>query len=290
MNSGIFLIDKPVGISSAQAIARVKKQVGAKKIGHAGTLDPGASGLLVCLTERATKLAHFAEAGKKKYSGTIRFGVTTHSDDLSGEVLSTSDKRPEWDEVLSAAKEFLGEIEQIPPQVSALKVDGQRAYQRVRKGETVELAPRRVTVEEFLLERRSVDEAVFTVTCSKGTYIRSLARDLGASLGCGGCLATLRREASYPFFLKDARPLEEISTKDLLAWPLLFPRSQQIIVSAKEAAALENGNEKTIAEIARRLPTRPDASHAVCVEEASLQPLGLFVYEDCWRFGMHLGR
>lgn len=215
--SGILVLDKAAGISSAKAIAQVKHKLGVKKIGHAGTLDPAATGILICLINKATKMAKQFEGGEKIYSGTFKFGVTTDTDDLDGLVTAHCDVIPDFSAIKEAAEGFVGTIEQTPPAVSAVKVDGVRAYDLYRsKGIVPVLKSRSVTVREFVVEPTEAHDIVrYTIRCTSGTYIRSIARDLGALLQCGCAVATLRRIGSAPFLEKHARSLEDISIGDI---------------------------------------------------------------------------
>ena len=210
---GILLLDKPAGITSNAALGRAKRIIGVKKAGHTGTLDPMASGLLVLCFGQATKVAGFLLDADKAYEAVVRLGVTTDSEDAEGEVLERR-AVPELDEqgLESVLRGFRGAIEQIPPMHSALKHKGQRLYELARKGETVERPPRAVVIHELEILDRDDETLRLQVRCSKGTYIRSLARDIGASLGCGAHLAGLRRTASAPFDLRDAVELEALES------------------------------------------------------------------------------
>lgn len=206
---GILLIDKPQGITSNAALTRAKRTLGIKKAGHTGTLDPMASGLLVLCFGQATKVAGFLLDADKAYEAELRLGVTTDSEDAEGEVLETRTV-PTYDagRIENVLAEFRGSIDQIPPMHSALKHKGQRLYDLARKGETVKRPPRSVVIHELKLLDFDGETLRLAVRCSKGTYIRSLARDIGEALGCGAHLAGLRRTASAPFALADAVELE----------------------------------------------------------------------------------
>ena len=213
----LLLVDKPAGLSSFDVIRRLRPLLGTKKIGHAGTLDPAATGLLICLVERgATRLQDRFMSLPKTYTGTIRLGQTTDSYDADGEVVETNDAEHITDADLDAARQqFLGDIEQRPPMYSAVKVEGERLYKKARRGETVERALRPVSVYRFDLEPRRGDESRkddvdFVVECSKGTYVRSLAHDLGEKLGVGAHLAALRRTAIGPFGVEEAWTLDAL--------------------------------------------------------------------------------
>jgi len=203
--AGIILLDKESGPTSFQLVQRVRRLTGIAKVGHAGTLDPMASGLLVVGVGPATRLLRFLSEGGKSYRGVVRFTGSTDTDDATGTFLDRGHADFSDDELRRALDQFTGEIEQLPPRVSAVKVQGKRAYALVRDhGENPELKPRRVVIEEISLLRREGDEAEIRVRCGGGTYIRALARDLGERLGCPAHLASLRRETVGPFTLSRA--------------------------------------------------------------------------------------
>jgi tRNA pseudouridine55 synthase len=214
--SGLMIVDKPPGVTSHDVVSRVRRLAGTRKVGHAGTLDPMATGVLVTGVNRATRLLGHLTLTEKAYDATIRLGATTTSDDAEGELISTA-PTGDLDEVRirSALAAFVGDIEQVPTAVSAIKVDGRRAYERVRAGEDVQLAARRVTVHALDVHRvRPAGELVevdISVRCSSGTYIRAIARDLGAELGVGGHLGALRRTAVGPFTLDDTHTLDQLA-------------------------------------------------------------------------------
>lgn len=207
--SGIVVVDKPAGMTSHGVVARVRRTLGTRKVGHAGTLDPMATGVLVLGVERATRLLGHLMLTEKTYEATIRLGATTTTDDAEGEVTATTSAAHLTETTVRAAlAAFEGEIQQVPSTVSAIKVDGKRAYARARAGEDVELEARTVTIHDieagrFLPQGDFLDLEI-RVACSSGTYIRAIARDLGTSLGVGGHLTALRRHAVGPFTLEDA--------------------------------------------------------------------------------------
>lgn len=215
--NGVLVIDKPAGMTSHDVVARVRKIFQTKKVGHAGTLDPDATGLLILGLGNATRLLSFAQDGPKRYIATASFGSTTTSQDASGDVIETKPVDIDRLQIENAAGSFVGDIEQIPPMVSAVKVGGERLYKKARRGEEVERKPRPVTIHALKLTSFTPDppEADFDVTCSPGTYIRTLVHDIGQSLGCGAHLKTLRRVEAAGFSESDARTLEEVSTADL---------------------------------------------------------------------------
>ena len=226
---GILLVDKPAGVSSHTVVARVRKAFGIRKVGHAGTLDPDATGVLVLGVGRATRLLGYLTKSQKSYSSRIRLGVATDTDDAAGEVREITSCRDVTDvAVRSALDDQVGIIDQVPSAVSAVKVDGRRAYSRVRAGETVELAPRRVTIHSLditgihrevttgdTVSQESIPQETIDVdievTCSAGTYIRAIARDAGARLGVGGHVLTLHRTRSGDFDIAETHDLDEIT-------------------------------------------------------------------------------
>ncbi|MCW5748877.1 MAG: tRNA pseudouridine(55) synthase TruB [Alphaproteobacteria bacterium] len=209
---GWLNLDKPVGLSSAQAVARARRLFGAAKVGHGGTLDPLANGVLPIAFGEATKTVAWVMDGPKEYRFTLRFGVATATDDAEGAAIATSDVRPADTELVQILSRFRGSIVQRPPVFSALKVAGQRAYAQARAGVAVTLAPRRVDVLAFeFLERTDTDNAILWVRCGKGTYIRALARDIAEALGTVGHVAALRRTACGPFREADAITLDRLA-------------------------------------------------------------------------------
>jgi len=287
---GILLLDKPCGLSSAGALSKVKKNLNLSKAGHCGTLDPDATGLLVILANEATRLADYIQDGAKIYSGILRLGVETESHDFSGKVLKTCDKIPEFAEVLASAEQFLGEIEQIPPQVSAIKVNGERAYELARKGEVFELKPRKVEVKKFDLSPRSREEVEYRIECSKGTYVRSLVRDLGAKLGCGACVQTLRREASFPFSARESKVLTEISIEDLLPWESAFPSLLRIPMEPAAVRLIQGGDQRPLLQIIPK-ETKSNSPLAIYEVEGSGQSIGLLSLEsNRWKLAVNVVR
>jgi tRNA pseudouridine55 synthase len=209
-SSGLVIVDKPSGWTSHDVVARLRRTLGTRKVGHAGTLDPMATGVLVVGFGRATRLLGHLMLTEKTYAATVRLGVVTSTDDAEGEVLTTAaTEHVNEADVRAAIAGQVGEIDQVPSSVSAIKVDGKRAYARVREGEDVELPPRRVTIHEAEAGefRRDGDALDFElrVRCSSGTYVRAIARDVGEALGVGGHLTALRRTSVGPFTLDDAR-------------------------------------------------------------------------------------
>jgi len=208
---GWLILDKPSGMTSNQALGAVKRLYKPKKAGHAGTLDPLATGMLPIAFGEATKTVPFVMDGRKVYRFTVTWGLETNTDDSEGVGIDSSPLRPEVEAVRSALAEFRGAIEQVPPQFSALKVDGQRAYDLAREGETVDLAARTIHVHRLeLIEAPDREHAIFEAECGKGTYVRSLARDLGRRLGTCGHVSALRRLSVGPFAEKTMISLEKL--------------------------------------------------------------------------------
>jgi len=202
--SGLLPVDKPTGMTSHDVVARVRRRLGQRAVGHLGTLDPGASGLLVLVLGAATRCALVWQGGRKTYAGTARFGIVTDTQDTGGRVLAQSDARPTESQVRAAAERLVGDLDQVPPMVSAIQQDGERLHALARRGITVKRAARRVRVDAWRWLSFARDEAAFEVDCGPGTYVRTLVHDLGSSLGCGAALAALRRTRSEPFTLLQA--------------------------------------------------------------------------------------
>ncbi|MCO1618176.1 tRNA pseudouridine(55) synthase TruB [Micromonospora sp. CPM1] len=249
---GLIVVDKPGGMTSHDVVARIRRLARTRRVGHGGTLDPMATGVLVIGVGRATRLLTYVIGAGKSYVATIRLGQSTVTDDAEGEVVATTPAGAVTDAGVRAALAALtGEIDQVPSAVSAIKIDGQRAYKRVRDGEAVELPARRVTVSrlDVLAIRRDVPDVVdvdVDVTCSSGTYIRALARDAGAALGVGGHLTALRRTAVGGFTLAEAATLDQLEERapDVVNLPLdaaaarFFPRRD---ATADETRVLSHG-------------------------------------------------
>ncbi|HWW49244.1 MAG TPA: tRNA pseudouridine(55) synthase TruB [Xanthobacteraceae bacterium] len=210
---GWVALDKPIGMTSTQAVAVVKRLFKAKRAGHAGTLDPLATGGLPIALGEATKTVPFVMDGRKRYRFTVRWGEERDTDDTEGSVVATSDKRPTIEAVEALLPQFIGAIEQVPPRFSAIKIQGERAYDLARDGEVVELKPRTVEIMEFVIvEQPDADHTVFEAECGKGTYVRALARDMGRLLGCYGHISSLRRTLVGPFEEADMIPLDQLET------------------------------------------------------------------------------
>jgi tRNA pseudouridine55 synthase len=256
-DAGIVVVDKPAGITSHDVVGRCRRIFGTRKVGHAGTLDPMATGVLVVGIERATKILGLLTTTDKSYAATIRLGQTTSTEDAEGEVLQSVSARAVTDgQIGDAVGALRGEIAQVPSTVSAIKVDGKRAYKLVREGQTVELAPRNVRIERFdvLAIRRhgEIIDVDTEVDCSSGTYIRALARDVGAALGVGGHLTALRRTRVGRFGLDQAATLDDLAERPRLSYSLdeaclqSFPRRD---LTDAEAEDTRHGRPLTTAGI-----------------------------------------
>lgn len=209
--SGWLVVDKPAGITSTAVVNKVRWAMDAKKAGHAGTLDPDATGVLAVALGEATKTVPYITDALKAYRFTVTLGAATNTDDAEGEVIATSDARPSDDQIKDALDQFIGDIMQVPPKFSAVKIDGQRAYKLARDGEDVEIAARPLWVEELVMtDRPDADHVELEMICGKGGYVRSIARDLGDALGCYGHVRELRRIWSGPFDAEDGLSIEQI--------------------------------------------------------------------------------
>jgi tRNA pseudouridine55 synthase len=249
--SGWLVVDKPAGLTSTAVVNKVRWALEAKKAGHAGTLDPEATGVLAVALGEATKTVPYITDALKAYTFTVRLGQATNTDDAEGEVIASSDDRPTDEQIKEALQPFLGDIMQVPPKFSAVKIDGQRAYKLAREEEDFEIAARPLWVEELILvDRPDADHVVLEMTCGKGGYVRSIARDLGAALGCHGHVKELRRIWSGPFDAADGLTFDDIErmarTPELDEY--LHPLEQgladlpQVRCTPEGAAKLRNGN------------------------------------------------
>ena len=233
--SGWLIIDKPAGPTSTAVVNKAKWALGAKKAGHAGTLDPAATGILAVALGEATKTVPFITDATKCYEFTVNLGASTNTDDADGTVLHTSSTRPSDAEIKDALNGFVGDIMQVPPAYSAIKIDGERAYKRARDGEEFEIAARPLFVEELILVARpDADHVVLEMTCGKGGYVRSIARDLGDRLGCLGHVQTLRRVWSGPFDLDHAISYETL--ENLAKDPALDDHIQPLEIGLTDLA------------------------------------------------------
>jgi len=249
--SGWLIVDKPAGVTSTSVVNKVRWALDAKKAGHAGTLDPAATGVLAVALGEATKTVPFITDALKCYRFVVQLGASTKTDDAEGEVIATSDARPSDDEIRTALHAFEGDIEQVPPQFSAVKVDGERAYALARAGEEMDLAARPLFVESLvMIARLDADQVELEMVCGKGGYVRSIARDLGQNLGCLGHVAWLRREWSGPFEASDGISLDQIDAlaktpeldAKLLPLELGLDDLPQLKATPEGAVRLKNGN------------------------------------------------
>jgi tRNA pseudouridine55 synthase len=208
--SGVLVIDKPTGMTSHDVVQIVRNGTHIRRAGHTGTLDPRASGVLVVLVGPAVRLSEFISASEKRYQAVLRLGLTTDTYDMDGNVLMSSPVNISYEELEETLKTFIGEFDQIPPAYSAIKINGEKAYERARRGEEVEMEPRKVRVDSIELLDWESPEAIIDIQCSSGTYVRSLIHDLGEKLGCGATLVGLRRTKNGRFSLRDAVSLRRL--------------------------------------------------------------------------------
>ena len=249
--SGWLVVDKPAGMTSTAVVNKVRWAMAAKKAGHAGTLDPDATGVLAVALGEATKTVPYITDSLKAYTFTVTLGAATNTDDAEGEIIARSDSRPSDEEIKAALGQFVGDIMQVPPKFSAVKIDGERAYKLARDDEDFEIAARPLWVEELVMvDREDADHVTLEMTCGKGGYVRSIARDLGEALGCLGHVRELRRIWSGPFEAKDGITIEQIDelakTPELDAY--LRPMTEgltdlpEVKATAEGAVRLRNGN------------------------------------------------
>ena len=247
--NGIILIDKPQGWTSHDVVGKLRGILHERRIGHSGTLDPLATGLLVVFIGRATRAVEFAEADRKEYIAGLRLGMSTDTQDITGRIISKETDIPDEPEVRIAIERFRGELEQIPPMYSAVKIGGKKLYELARKGESIERKPRHITIFGLEITGRSDNDYILDVVCSKGTYIRTLCHDIGAALGCGGCMSSLRRTKSGVFSVDNAYTIADIQEaadrgeeeKLLLPIDTLFAGYTKLSVDADSEKKLKNG-------------------------------------------------
>lgn len=248
--NGILLVDKPSGWTSNDVVQKLRGILHERRIGHAGTLDPMATGLLTVFVGRATRAVEFAEADAKRYRAALRLGLTTDTQDITGTVLHQTEADVTREALEQALQGFRGEIRQVPPMYSAVKVNGERLYKLARRGETVERAARTVTIHGLDLLGREGEDWILDIRCSKGTYIRTLCQDIGYALGCGGCMAALRRLEAGAFTIEEAHALDEIAQAAsegraetlLLPVDTLFRGVAAETVGAAAEKKIRNGN------------------------------------------------
>lgn len=248
--NGIMLIDKPCNWTSHDVVGKLRGILHERRIGHSGTLDPMATGLLVVFVGRATRAVEFAEADSKEYIAGLRLGISTDTQDITGNTLKSSNSLPSKAELEQALSAFKGEISQIPPMYSAIKVGGRKLYELARRGESVERKPRRVTIDKLDIIGENEGNYVLDVVCSKGTYIRTLCNDIGDTLGCGGCMSSLRRVKAGAFSIEKAHTIDEIQAAadngglDEIIIPVdrLFSAYPELTVRDTAEKKLRNGN------------------------------------------------
>ena len=249
--NGIVIVDKPTDWTSQDVTARLRRVFNTRRIGHGGTLDPMATGVLPVFVGRATRGVEFFEHAQKTYEAVLRLGVSTDTEDITGEVLETRPVSVTREQLESVLEQFRGEISQIPPMYSALKVNGQKLCDLARKGKNVERTPRKITI--FTLECLNFDGtfATLRVSCSKGTYIRTLCKDIGDALGCGGCMERLRRTAAGEYTIDEAVPLQELldsaePEKYLRGVDTMFRDRREVVLTKKQELRCRNGNSFSI--------------------------------------------
>ena len=272
--NGILLIDKPPLWTSNDVVSKLKGVLKERRIGHSGTLDPLATGLLAVFAGRATRAVSFAESHDKRYTAGLRLGLRTDTQDISGNVISqeqTDIQDEELDRVLSC---FVGEIEQTPPMYSAVRVNGKRLYELARKGIEDERIPRKITVYSIERKGRESGDIVLDIKCSKGTYIRTLCSDIGERLGCGACMSALRRTEAGMFSVENAYTLDEVIREAeigdvsslLLPTETIFSEYERITVSASAEAKVRNGNPVSF--------SAPDGTYRVFSQQGEFLALG----------------
>lgn len=248
--NGIILIDKPQDWTSHDVVAKLRGILHERRIGHSGTLDPLATGLLVVFVGRATRAVEFAEADSKEYIAGLRLGLSTDTQDISGNVIAECSDLPDEGAVRRAVNSFIGDIEQIPPMYSAIKIGGKKLYELARKGQSVERAPRKITVSSIEIIGRESGDYLLKIACSKGTYVRTLCNDIGASLGCGACMSSLRRISAGAFSVESAHSIDEVENAAnevqlvdiILPVDTLFSALPELKVPESTANRLKTGN------------------------------------------------
>lgn len=244
---GIVIVDKPQGWTSQDVTARLRRVFGTRRIGHGGTLDPMATGVLPVFVGRATRAVEFFEHAEKTYETVLRLGITTDTEDMTGTVLTEENVSFTEEQLQETLAAFRGEVLQVPPMYSALKVNGQKLCDLARKGKTVERQPRPITIHELTLVERGENTLRLRVRCSKGTYIRTLCKDIGEKLGCGGCMESLRRVAAGEYTVDEAVPLQtlldtEEPEKYLRDVDTMFRNYPAVTLTANQETRCRNGN------------------------------------------------
>ena len=252
--NGILLVDKPQDWTSHDVVAKLRGVFGERRIGHSGTLDPLATGLLVVFLGRATKAVEFSEAAEKEYVAHLRLGMVTDTQDITGSVISTSDSVPGRAEVETVLRQFCGEIQQIPPMYSAIKINGQKLYDIARRGGEVERRPRRITIQALSLLGEENGDYVLRIRCSKGTYIRTVCHDIGQALGCGGVMTALRRTRVGAYDVQNAYSVSVLSQMErdaaeslLLPLDSVFSDYEAVNLSPENEAHCRNGRDFSLA-------------------------------------------
>ena len=277
---GWLIIDKPYGMSSTAVVGQLKRVLHPSKIGHAGTLDPLATGVLPIALGKATRTIEFVMNGLKEYEFEVQWGFESSTDDAEGVFTFVSEKRPTREEIQAVLKEFSGTIWQVPPAYSALKIDGKRAYDLARKGIAVELSARQIQLESLvLLNMESAEKARFKVRCSKGTYVRSLGRDLGQKLGCGAYITALRRTVCEPFDLTQAVVLDcvkDVESVKMIPFEQALRAVPVVIVSASEADRLKKGQRLSV----RKLETPFQKEEGIFQAQSAGVVIGLVRFQN----------
>ena len=249
--NGIVIIDKPQGGTSQDVTARLRRVFNTRRIGHGGTLDPMATGVLPVFVGRATRGVEFFEHAEKTYETVLRLGITTDTEDISGTVLTEQDAFVTGEMLEKTLEKFRGEIMQVPPMYSALKINGQKLVDLARKGREVERQPRPITIHELTLLGMEAEGIRLRVRCSKGTYIRTLCKDIGEALGCGGCMAELRRVSAGEYRIEEAVPLQvllETETPEQYLRPVdsMFRNYPKVVLTPKQETRCRNGNSFSV--------------------------------------------
>ena len=249
--NGIVIVDKPEGWTSQDVTARLRRVFNTRRIGHGGTLDPMATGVLPVFVGRATRGVEFFEHAEKTYETVLRLGLTTDTEDISGTVLSEQDAFVTGEQLEAVLQKFRGEIMQVPPMYSALKINGQKLVDLARKGREVERQPRPITIHELTLLGMEADGIHLRVRCSKGTYIRTLCKDIGEAFGCGGCMAALRRVTAGEYTIEESVPLQtllETETPEEFLRPVdsMFRNYPAVTLTEKQELRCRNGNSFSI--------------------------------------------
>ena len=249
--NGIVIVDKPQGWTSQDVTARLRRVFNTRRIGHGGTLDPMATGVLPVFVGRATRGVEFFEHAEKTYETVLRLGITTDTEDISGTVLTQQDAFVTGEQLEQVLQRFRGDILQVPPMYSALKVGGQKLYDLARKGKEVERQPRPITIHELTLLGMEAEGIRLRVRCSKGTYIRTLCKDIGEALGCGGCMAALRRVTAGEYKIEESVPLQQLleteePEKYLRQVDTMFRNHAAVTLTEKQEKRCRNGNSFSI--------------------------------------------